>query len=147
MKWLIYLYPKNWRKRYGDEIIDLLEQEDWSFFIIIDLLRGIVDAWKIEINERQVFGIRMSNMLLLISLMNIFIILQYRSSQGVILLEQITLIIAMASFFLAVSIFIVNLFKEGFQKAFSIRTRLSKMGLGFMGLYGLSFITFLVLAN
>lgn len=147
MKWLIYLYPKNWRKRYGDEIIALLEQEDWSFFIIIDLLRGIVDAWKIEINERQVFGIRMSNKLLLISLMNIFIILQYRSSQGVILLEQITLIIAMASFFLAVSIFIVNLFKEGFQKAFSIRTRLSKMCLGFMGLYGLSFIAFLVLAN
>lgn len=89
----------------------------------------------------------MSNMLLLISLINIFIILQYRSSQGVILLEQITLIIAMASFFLAVSIFIVNLFKEGFQKAFSMRTRLSKMGLGFMGLYGLSFIAFLVLAN
>ncbi|MGE7091928.1 hypothetical protein ACQKII_10850 [Lysinibacillus sp. NPDC048646] len=147
MKWLIYLYPRSWRKRYGDEIIDLLEQKDWTFFMIIDLLRGIVDAWKIEINEREVFGIRMSNVLLLVGLINILIILQYRTSQEVILMEQITLIIAMASFFLAVSICIVNLFKEGFQKAFSIRTKLSKMSLGFMGMYGLSFIAFLVLVN
>ncbi|MGE7114329.1 hypothetical protein [Lysinibacillus sp. NPDC047702] len=62
-------------------------------------------------------------------------------------MEQITLLIAMASIFLAVSIFIVNLFKEGFQKAFSIRTKLLKMSLGFMGLYGLSFIAFFVLVN
>jgi len=147
MKSLIYLYPKSWRKRYGDEILDLLEQKDWTFFMTIDLLRGIVDAWKIEINEREVFGIRMSNVLLLVGLINIFIILQYRSSQEVIIMEQITLIIAIVSFLLAVSIFIVHLFKEGLQKAFSNSTKLSKMSLGFMGIYGLSILTFLVLAN
>ncbi|KOP69782.1 hypothetical protein AMS59_23035 [Lysinibacillus sp. FJAT-14745] len=147
MKWFIYLYPRSWRKRYGDELFDLLEQKDWTFFMTIDLLRGIVDAWKIEINEREVFGIRMSNALLLVGLINILIILQYRSSQEVILMEQIALIIAMVSFFLAVSIFIVHLFKEGLQKAFSISTKLSKMSLGFMGLYGLSIIAFLVLTN
>ncbi|MBG9456003.1 hypothetical protein ABE61_18670 [Lysinibacillus sphaericus] len=147
MNLLIYLYPKSWRKRYGDEILDLLEQKDWTFFMTIDLLRGIVDAWKIEINEREILGIRMSNVLLLVGLINLFIILQYRSSQEVIIMEQITLIIAIVSFFLAVSIFIVHLFKEGLQKAFSISTKLSKMSLGFMGIYGLSIITFLVLAN
>ncbi|MFJ8103109.1 hypothetical protein [Lysinibacillus sp. NPDC096212] len=147
MKWLIYFYPKSWRKRYGDELFDLLEQKDWTFFMTIDLLRGIVDAWKIEIKEREVFGIRMSNVLLLVGLINILIILQYRSSQEVIFMEQIALIIAMVSFFLAVSIFIVHLFKEGLQMAFSISTKLSKMSLGFMGIYGLSFITFLVLTN
>lgn len=147
MKWLTYLYPKSWRKRYGDEILDLLERKDWTFYMAIDLLRGIVDAWKIEINEREVFGIRMSNVLLLVGLINLFIILQYRSSQEVILMEQIALIIAIVSFFLAVSIFIVHLFKEGLQKAFSISSKLSKMSLGFMGIYGVSIITFLVLAN
>jgi len=147
MKWLIYLYPRSWRKRYGDEIIDLLEKKDWSFFLIIDLLWGIIDAWHSEINERQVFGIRLSYVLLLLGLLNILVILQYRTTQGVFLLEQIALIFAMASFLLAVSIFAVNLFKEGFQNAFSIKTKLSKMGLGFMGLYVLNFIVFLVIAN
>jgi len=84
---------------------------------------------------------------LLVGLINIFIILQYRSSQEVILMEQIALIIAIVSFFLVVSIFIVHLFKEGLQKAFSINSKLSKMSLGFMGIYGLNIITFLVLAN
>ncbi|KPN96314.1 hypothetical protein [Lysinibacillus sp. ZYM-1] len=147
MKWLIYLYPRSWRIRYGDEIIDLLEQKDWSFFLIIDLLWGIIDAWHSEINERQVFGIRLSYVLLLLGLINILVILQYRTTQGVFLLEQIALIFAMASFLIAVSIFAVNLFKEGFQNAFSIKTKLSKMGLGFMGLYVLNFIVFLVIAN
>ncbi|MDM5248131.1 MULTISPECIES: hypothetical protein [unclassified Lysinibacillus] len=147
MKWLMYLYPRNWRKRYGDEMNDLLEQKDWTFFLLIDLLRGIIDAWKIEINEREVFGIRMSNVLWLVGLINILIILQYRSLQEVILMEQVALIIAMISFFLAVSIFVVNLFKAGFQNAFSIKTKLSKMSVGFMGLYGVTFTVFLVLAN
>ena len=147
MKWFVYLYPRSWRQRYGDEIFDLLEQQDWTFFMIIDLLRGIIDAWKIELNEREVFGIRMSNILWLIGLINILIILQYRSLQEVILMEQVALIIAMVSFFIAVSIFFVNLFKAGFQNAFSIKTKLSKMAVGFMGLYGLTFIVFLVLAN
>lgn len=147
MKWLVYLYPRSWRKRYGEEMIDLLERKDWTFFHIIDLLRGIIDIWKTEINEREVFGIRMSYVLLFLGLINILIILQYRTTQGVFILEQITLIFAMASFFLAVSIFIVNLFKEGFQNAFSIRTKLSKICLGFMGMYVLNFIVFLVLAN
>ncbi|MFY0518489.1 hypothetical protein [Lysinibacillus sphaericus] len=147
MKWLIYLYPRSWRKRYGDEITDLLEQTDWTFFMTIDLLRGIVDAWMNEINKREVYGIRMSNVLLLVGLLNILIILQYISLREVILMEQVALIIAMVSFFVAVSIFIVDLFKAGIQRSFSVKTKLSKIAVSFMGLYGLSFIVFLVLAN
>ncbi|MGN4123484.1 hypothetical protein ACMGD3_00305 [Lysinibacillus sphaericus] len=147
MKWLIYLYPRSWRKRYGDEITDLLEQTDWTFFMTIDLLRGIVDAWKNEINKREVYGIRMSNVLLLVGLFNILIILQYISLREVILMEQVALIIAMVSFFVAVSIFIVDLFKAGIQRSFSVKTKLSKIAVSFMGLYGLSFIVFLVLTN
>ncbi|EON70640.1 hypothetical protein H131_20452 [Lysinibacillus sphaericus OT4b.31] len=141
------MYPRSWRKRYGDEITDLLEQTDWTFFMTIDLLRGIVDAWMNEINKREVYGIRMSNVLLLVGLLNILIILQYISLREVILMEQVALIIAMVSFFVAVSIFIVDLFKAGIQRSFSVKTKLSKIAVSFMGLYGLSFIVFLVLAN
>ena len=51
MRWLISLYPKNWRVRYGDELEYLLEQRKISFFIYIDIFRGALDAWNIEFEE------------------------------------------------------------------------------------------------
>ncbi|GAJ97700.1 hypothetical protein JCM19055_573 [Geomicrobium sp. JCM 19055] len=55
------------------------------------------------------------------------------------MLEQIALIIAMLSFFLAVCILIVNMFKVGIAKGFSLNTRLGKLSIGFMGSYALFF--------
>lgn len=147
MKWFIYLYPKNWRKRYGHEMIEVLKQTGWSFNVMIDLLLGTIDAWKMELSERKIYGFRMSQILLLISLMNVFVILKLISLREVILLEQAALLIAMLSFFLAVVIFIVNIFKVGIKETFSTKTKLAKTSVGLMGVYVLSFMTFLVLAN
>lgn len=44
MKWLIYLYPKAWRKRYGDEFLALLEEQPTTVWDIFDTLRGALDA-------------------------------------------------------------------------------------------------------
>lgn len=146
MKWLIYMYPKRFRKRYGNELMEIVKQMDWSLKIIVDLLFGIIDAWRIELNEKEIYGFRMSQLLMLISLMNVLIVMKWISLREVILLEQIALMVAMLSFFLAVVFFLVNLFKVG-MKVFSIKTRLAKMSLTLMGVYVVSFVTFLVLAN
>lgn len=62
------------------------------------------------------------------------------------MLEQVALIIAMLSFFVAVVIFIGNILKFGL-KDFSIKTRAAKISLRLMGVYAISFIVYLVLAN
>lgn len=147
MKWFIYLYPKRWRRRYGNELIELLKQADMSFKTIFDLLLGIIDAWHIELSEREIYGFRMSQILALISLINVLIISRLISLREVILLEQIALIVAMLSFFLAIIVLIVNMFKVRIIPAFSIKTRLAKISVGLMGSYAIFFITFLVLAN
>lgn len=41
---LLPLYPRNWRKRYGEEIADLLRGERLGVGLIVDLMRGAVDA-------------------------------------------------------------------------------------------------------
>lgn len=147
MKWFIYLYPKRWRRRYGNELIELLKQADMSFKTIFDLLLGIIDAWHIELSEREIYGFRMSQILALISLINVLIISRLISLREVILLEQIALIVAMLSFFLAIIVLIVNMFKVRIIPAFSIKTKLAKISVGLMGSYAIFFITFLVLAN
>ena len=147
MKWLVYLYPKTWRKRYGNELIDVLKQTDRSFKTIFDLLLGVIDAWHIELSEREVYGFRMSQVLALISLINVLIISKLISLREVILLEQVALIVAMLSFFLAIVVLIVNMFKVGIIPAFSIKTRLAKISVGLLGSYAVFFITFLALAN
>ena len=43
-QWLIQLYPKPWRERYGEEFLVLLEQESFTFRTILDILRGAFDA-------------------------------------------------------------------------------------------------------
>ncbi len=41
---LLSLYPRVWRQRYGEEIADLLAQEPLSVRLVIDLIRGALDA-------------------------------------------------------------------------------------------------------
>ncbi|ENH96742.1 hypothetical protein J416_09199 [Gracilibacillus halophilus YIM-C55.5] len=147
MKWFIYLYPKSWRRRYGDELMEVIKQTDTSFKTIIDLLLGIIDAWHIELSERKVYGFRLSQLLTLIGLINVLVISKLISLREAILLEQIALIVAMLSFFLAIVVLVVNMFKVGIISAFSTNTRLAKISVGLMGSYAVFFITFLVLAN
>lgn len=148
MKWFIYMYPKSWRRRYGNEMIDVLKQTDWSFKIVFDLLLGIADSWIMELNEKKVLGFRMSQVLLLISLINVFVILKLTSLRGVnVMLEQVSLLIAMLSFFLAIVVLIVNMLKVGIIPALSIKTKLAKISLSLMGSYALFFAIFLVAAN
>jgi len=45
VKWLLRMYPRRWRDRYGDELLCLLEQRDLSASVILDMVRGAVDAW------------------------------------------------------------------------------------------------------
>lgn len=41
---LLALYPRNWRRRYGEEIADMLREERLSVSLVVDLVRGAVDA-------------------------------------------------------------------------------------------------------
>jgi hypothetical protein len=43
--WLLSLYPRAWRERYGAEMLALLEQHDVTLATRLDLLRGAWDAW------------------------------------------------------------------------------------------------------
>lgn len=42
--WLVGLYPREWRRRYGDEIAHLLGQERLTAQLVLDLVRGALDA-------------------------------------------------------------------------------------------------------
>jgi hypothetical protein len=44
MKWLIYLYPKKWRKRYGEEFLYILENRKLSIVDIIDIFVNAIDT-------------------------------------------------------------------------------------------------------
>lgn len=44
MKWLLYLYPKKWRRRYGDELLYILENRKLSFKEVIDICFNAIDA-------------------------------------------------------------------------------------------------------
>jgi hypothetical protein len=44
MKWLLWLYPRDWRKRYGDEFLALLEQNGVSMPDFVDILIGAAIA-------------------------------------------------------------------------------------------------------
>ena len=41
---LIKQYPKDWRDRYGDEMLAVLEDSPMTAFAILDTIRGAVDA-------------------------------------------------------------------------------------------------------
>lgn len=124
MKWFVYLYPKSWRKRYGNELVEVLKQTDRSFKTVIDLLLGIIDAWHMELSERDIFGYRISQGLVLITLLNVFIILKLKPLKEVVLVEQVAgfaVLIAMLSLFLAVVTLIVSLLKFGVKEAPCVR--------------------------
>ena len=44
MKWLVRLYPRAWRQRYGGEFVALLAQQRLSPRIILDIVLGALDA-------------------------------------------------------------------------------------------------------
>jgi hypothetical protein len=44
VSWILRLYPRSWRRRYGDEVAALLEGRGFSLAIAIDLIAGAIDA-------------------------------------------------------------------------------------------------------
>ncbi len=42
--WLLALYPARWRARYGDEFAALLDEEPLTPTLVIDVIRGALDA-------------------------------------------------------------------------------------------------------
>lgn len=62
-------------------------------------------------------------------------------------MEQIIFLIALASLLLAIILLGVNIIKLGFTQALSIKTRLAQIALGFMGVYIIALIAFLVMIN
>lgn len=58
--WILWLYPRGWRERYETEMVALLEQHEISFWTVLDLLMGAVDA-QLDPHyrrERQLFPLR-----------------------------------------------------------------------------------------
>jgi hypothetical protein len=43
-RWVLRLYPRRWRERYGDELDELLEEAGVDLATIWDLFRGALDA-------------------------------------------------------------------------------------------------------
>ncbi len=44
VRWLLALYPRGWRERYGEEFLALLETEPASIRGLVDVLAGAIDA-------------------------------------------------------------------------------------------------------
>jgi hypothetical protein len=44
MKWLLWLYPTEWRRRYRDEFLALIEDRGLSLPVVLDILRGALDS-------------------------------------------------------------------------------------------------------
>lgn len=149
MRWLIYLYPKTWRKRYGEELTDVLKQTDTSFKTIMDLFTGIMDAWHIEINEKYNYGYRIVQLLVAVTIVNAFLVSNLKplgEATGVNIFATIVVLIAMLSLFLSVVTLGVSIYKYG-REGFTLKPKLSKTAVGLMGVYGVFIITFLTLIN
>jgi hypothetical protein len=43
--WLLNLYPRAWRRRYGDEVAEMLAGRGFSLRTSIDLVAGAIDVW------------------------------------------------------------------------------------------------------
>src|SRR5699024_7021804 len=119
---------KTWRRRYGNELTDVLKQTDTSLKTIIDLLMGIIDAWHIELNERYIFSYRISQILVAVTIVNAFIVLKLKPLGEVIEVEvfaTIAVLIAMLSLFLAVVTLVVSIFKFG-KEGLTLKPKLTK---------------------
>ena len=44
MTWLLRLYPRPWRRRYGAEVAELLAARGFSLAVAIDLIAGAIDV-------------------------------------------------------------------------------------------------------
>ena len=44
MSWLLRLYPREWRRRYGAEVEEIVAAQPRSLQLVLDLLGGAVDA-------------------------------------------------------------------------------------------------------
>jgi hypothetical protein len=45
LKGLLMLYPPRWRRRYGQELEELVAARRFSFGAAVDLIAGAIDAW------------------------------------------------------------------------------------------------------
>jgi hypothetical protein len=43
--WFLRLYPSPWRRRYGEEVAEMLAGRGFSLRIAIDLVAGAIDVW------------------------------------------------------------------------------------------------------
>jgi hypothetical protein len=43
--WLLKLYPRPWRRRYGDEVAAIVAEQPFSIALTVDLIAGAVDVW------------------------------------------------------------------------------------------------------
>lgn len=69
MKWLIYLYPKKWRKRYEEEFLLILAERRFSLKDVIDIFMNAVDTRLLNLVEDVIV---MNNKLRDIMLQSIF---------------------------------------------------------------------------
>lgn len=45
MTWLLRLYPRSWRRRYGGEVAAMLAGRPFSLAVAVDLVAGAIDVW------------------------------------------------------------------------------------------------------
>src|SRR5688572_8186787 len=45
MTWLLKLYPRQWRQRYGREFEELMAKQPRSLGTVVDVVAGAIDAW------------------------------------------------------------------------------------------------------
>ncbi|WP_410989314.1 hypothetical protein [Bacillus cereus] len=74
MKWLINLYPKKWRKRYGDEFLYILEKRELSLKEIIDVFINAMDARLLNLVEEIINMDKKIRDIMLHSVFNRFLI-------------------------------------------------------------------------
>jgi hypothetical protein len=43
--WLLKLYPRSWRRRYGREFLALIAPQRFSISTAMDIIGGAIDAW------------------------------------------------------------------------------------------------------
>lgn len=74
MKWLIHLYPKKWRKRYGDEFLYILGKRELSLKEIIDVFINAMDARLLNLVEEIINMDKKIRDIMLHSVFNRFLI-------------------------------------------------------------------------
>ena len=56
MSWLVRLYPRSWRKRYGEEMEDLVQKMPGRLSVALDLLIGAAIAYRDVIRRERVLS-------------------------------------------------------------------------------------------